>query len=111
MSHLDSKVSYWALKRFTLESGLIVGFTMILAGTGIDAYILWHWIRGAGREQEATVHTAFVATLLVVLGLNVMFSSFLLNMFAIDQNDRDPRQAEGGRLDADAIQPNIDDRS
>jgi hypothetical protein len=33
-----------------------------------------------------------VATLLIVLGLNIMFSSFLLNMFATEQrsnmNDR-----------------------
>jgi glycosyltransferase involved in cell wall biosynthesis len=80
--HLGSRVSYWALQRFTLEGGLIVGLLMCVAGTAIDAYILWQWLRAGGAEQQATVHTAFVATLLVVLGLNVMFSSFLLNMFA-----------------------------
>jgi uncharacterized membrane protein len=85
MPHLNSRVSYWALKSFTLEGGLIAGLALFVAGTGIDSYILWEWLRNSGSEQEATVHTAFVATLLIVLGLNIMFSSFLLNMFASEQ--------------------------
>jgi glycosyltransferase involved in cell wall biosynthesis len=92
MPYLGSRVSYWALKSFTLEGGLIAGLVLFAAGTAIDAYILWEWLKNSGSEQEATVHTAFVATLLIVLGLNIMFSSFLLNMFATEQrsnmNDR-----------------------
>lgn len=89
MPHLDSRVSDWALQSFTLEGGLIAGIALFVTGTGIDSYILWRWI-GSGTEQEATVHTAFVATLLIVLGINVMFSSFLLNMFAIE-HQQEPR--------------------
>jgi glycosyltransferase involved in cell wall biosynthesis len=79
MPHLNSRVSYWALQRFTLEGGLIAGIGLFIAGTAIDSYILWLWIRS---------HTEFVATLLIVLGLNVMFSSFLLNMFAFEHQQR-----------------------
>lgn len=87
MPHLNSIVSYWALKNFTLEGGLLAGLALFSTGTGIDGYILWQWLRSGGSEQETTVHTAFVATLLIVLGVNVIFSSFLLNMFATEQND------------------------
>jgi|HubBroStandDraft_6_1064221.scaffolds.fasta_scaffold33015_2 glycosyltransferase involved in cell wall biosynthesis len=90
MPHLNSRVSYWALRSFTLEGGLIAGVVLFIAGAVIDTCILWEWLRSGGSEQEATVHTAFVATLLIVLGLNVMFSSFLLNMFAIEQRQRPP---------------------
>jgi len=91
MPHLGSRVSFWALRRFSLEGGLIAGLIMCLSGAAIDSYILFQWIRTPGTEQEATVHTAFVATLLVVVGLNIMFSSFLLNMFAHDQRERNQR--------------------
>lgn len=88
LPHLDSRISHWALSKFSLEGGLIAGLSLFVAGTATDAYILWQWIKSSGAEQEATVHTAFVATLLIVLGLNIMFSSFLLNMFADDHRER-----------------------
>jgi glycosyltransferase involved in cell wall biosynthesis len=88
LPHLNSRINQWALKRFSLEGGLITGLILFVAGTATDAYILWQWLETRGRPQEQTVHTAFVASLLVVLGLNIMFSSFLLNMFAVDQNER-----------------------
>lgn len=91
----DSRVQRWALREFTLEGGLIVGSVMILSGLGVDIYILWNWLAHYGSSQEGTVHTAFVATLTIVLGLNIVFSSFLLNMFMSDQRDRlDQRQTE-----------------
>jgi hypothetical protein len=35
--------------------------------------------------MEQTIHLAFVATTLVVLGLNLLFSSFLLAMVTSDR--------------------------
>jgi glycosyltransferase involved in cell wall biosynthesis len=93
LPHLGSRINYWALQRFSLEGGLITGLLLFGAGAVTDAYILWQWLRTVGAAQEQTVHTAFVATLLIVLGLNVMFSSFLLNMFAIDQKERSKEPA------------------
>jgi glycosyltransferase involved in cell wall biosynthesis len=90
----SSRIRHWALRRFTLEGGLITGLVLFVAGSATDAYILWQWIQTAGRPQEHTVHTAFVASLLIVLGLNIMFSSFLLNMFAIDQKERSQESAD-----------------
>jgi len=88
LPHLSSRIQRWALKEFTLEGGLIVGLVLIAGGTVVDSYILWKWLSSAGGAQEQTVHTAFVATLLIVLGLNIMFSSFLLSMFAADHRER-----------------------
>jgi len=84
----DSRIRRWALNRFTLEGGLIVGLLLFLGGFGIDLFVLLRWMQNAGGPQEETVHVAFAATLMIVLGLNIVFSSFLLNMFMSDQRDR-----------------------
>ena len=84
----DSRIRRWALNQFTLESGLVIGLLLLLAGLGIDIYILVKWLNTLGGAQEETVHVAFAASLMVVLGLNIIFSSFLLNMFMSDQRER-----------------------
>jgi glycosyltransferase involved in cell wall biosynthesis len=87
----DSRIRRWALNQFTLESGLITGLVLLLAGLGIDIYILAKWLKDSGGgPQEETVHVAFAASTMIVLGLNIMFSSFLLNMFMSDQRERMP---------------------
>jgi hypothetical protein len=57
---------------------------------GIDAYVLVKWLKNAGGPQEETVHVAFTASTMIVLGLNIIFSSFPLNMFMSDQRERLP---------------------
>lgn len=84
----DSRIHRWALSAFTLESGLITGVVLMIVGMTIDVLILGKWLGNPGQPQEPTVHTAFVATLMFVLGLNIVFSSFLLNMCASDQRER-----------------------
>jgi glycosyltransferase involved in cell wall biosynthesis len=84
----DSRLSRWALHAFTLEGGLIAGLIMLLAGVGIDVWILWQWLAQGGGAQEGTIHIAFAATLLTVLGINIMFSSFLLSMFAAHEREQ-----------------------
>ncbi len=88
LSSFDSRMTRWALNAFTLESGLIAGAVMFLVGIGIDAWILWRWLEHHGGAQDETVHVAFVATLLIVLGINTIFGSFLLSMFASDHRKR-----------------------
>jgi hypothetical protein len=41
--------------------------------------------------MDATVHSGFVATLLVIVGANVLFGSFMLNMLAIEERERQTR--------------------
>lgn len=66
--------------RYTLEFGLIAGALLMLAGLVTDGVILANRLAYPGEAMESTVHLAFVATSMVVLGLNLMFSSFLLAM-------------------------------
>ena len=84
----DSRIRRWALNQFTLEGGLIAGLLLLLVGLGIDIHVLAKWLKSAGAAQEETVFVAFAATLMIVLGLNIIFSSFLLNMFMSDQRER-----------------------
>lgn len=67
-------------RRFSLEGGLIVGALLMLAGLIVDAAILAIRLAHPGEAMEDTVHPVFVATTMVVLGLSLLFSSFLLAM-------------------------------
>ncbi len=97
--YVDSRIQRWALKEFTLEGGVVVGLVLIGVGFTTDGFVLWKWLRSVGSAQEETVHVAFVATLMIVLGLNAVFSSFLLNMFMSDQRDRLESQPRAGEPD------------
>ncbi len=79
-SGLRSRTVALVRRRFSLESGLLIGLALAIAGTVIDGTIAAQWISQAGVPMDSTVHLAFVATTVVVLGLNLVFSSFLLNM-------------------------------
>lgn len=78
--HLGSRVAHWVSHRFSLERGLITGAVLALAGLLVDASILLQWLKHIGESQEQTVHLAFIASTAIVLGFNIMFSAFLLNL-------------------------------
>lgn len=84
----DSRIVRWALHDFTLESGLIVGVILVLLGLGVDSTLLYRWLSQPDQPMDATVHVGFVATLLIVLGVNLLFSSFLLNMLVTEERER-----------------------
>ena len=77
---MRSRTIQWLTKRFSLEIGLIVGAVLFLLGLGLDAWILTKWWASGQGSMEDTVHLAFVATTSAVLGLNTLFTSFLLAM-------------------------------
>jgi len=52
-----------------------------------------------------------VASLMIVLGLNTVFSSFLLNMFMSDQRDRLESPARAPAASAEPRAPGEADRS
>jgi glycosyltransferase involved in cell wall biosynthesis len=74
--------------RYTLEFGLIGGVGLMLLGIAVDAVILVERIAHPGQAMQNTVHLAFVATTIVVLGLNLAFSAFLLAMMLARGRDR-----------------------
>lgn len=77
---LRSRTIDFLRHRFSLEWGLILGSALIAVGLVADAIILIQWMQHRGASMTATVHPAFVATTSIVLGMNILFSSFLLNM-------------------------------
>jgi len=74
--------------RYTLEIGLIAGAVLMLAGLVVDAAILAERLANPGAAMESTVHLAFFATTIVGLGLNLLFSAFLLAMVLRSRIDR-----------------------
>jgi len=69
-------------------------------GGGIDAGITLKWLTHLGAPMESTVHLAFTATTSLVLGLNIICSSFLLNMILGDTStDRTEAEHPGAGAD------------
>jgi hypothetical protein len=68
--------------RFRLEHGLLLGGALVLGGLAVGGVIVVEWIdRGFGRLAEQRL--AIVAATLVVVGVQVFFSSFLLSILGL----------------------------
>ena len=73
------------LKTVKLESFLLAGAAMALAGFAGDAVAFSHWARnGFGRLEE--VRTVFFCSLSLFLGIEVLFSSVFLSMLGINRD-------------------------
>jgi glycosyltransferase involved in cell wall biosynthesis len=71
-----------ARSRFRLEHGLALGGSIILAGLVVGAIVIIHWIsRGFGALAEERL--AIVAATLLIVGLQIFFSSFLLSILGL----------------------------
>jgi glycosyltransferase involved in cell wall biosynthesis len=68
--------------RFRLEHGLIIGGVTLLAGLAIAAVIVGIWIdRGFGQLAEERL--AVLAAALVIVGIQIFFTSFLLSILGL----------------------------
>jgi len=68
--------------RFKLEHGLLLGGGTTLIGVVIGAIILIDWInRGFGALSEE--HLAVLAATLIIVGIQIFFSSFLLSILGL----------------------------
>jgi glycosyltransferase involved in cell wall biosynthesis len=71
-----------ARARWRLEHGLTVGFAIALAGLAMLAVIVLDWIvRGFGSLSQERL--AILGAGLVVLGIQIVFSSFLLSILGL----------------------------
>lgn len=77
---LESRTLRLLSRRFSLEGGLVAGALLMLVGLATDGVILGMRFASPGEPMYGTVHLAFVASTMVVLGLNLLFNSFLLAM-------------------------------
>jgi glycosyltransferase involved in cell wall biosynthesis len=68
--------------RFRLEHGLLAGGVLLLAGLAVAGVIVGTWIdRGFGSLSEERL--AVLAATLIIVGIQVFFSSFLLSILGL----------------------------
>jgi hypothetical protein len=68
--------------RLRLEHGLLLGGTIILAGLGLGGGIVIDWAtRGFGALAEERL--AVIAATLIIVGIQIFFSSFLLSILGL----------------------------
>jgi glycosyltransferase involved in cell wall biosynthesis len=75
-----------ARARYRLEHGLLAGGAITLTGGAVGIWILIDWIsRGFGALGEENL--AVVAATLIIVGIQVFFSSFLLSILGLRRRD------------------------
>ncbi|MHB1469057.1 MAG: glycosyltransferase family 2 protein [Solirubrobacteraceae bacterium] len=72
----------WARSRMRLEHGLLLGGLLCLIGVGIGAFILAKWISN-GFGSLADEHLAVISATLLIVGIQIFFSSFLLSILGL----------------------------
>jgi glycosyltransferase involved in cell wall biosynthesis len=76
----------WMRKRFRLEHGLMVGGAVAVCGAAIALAIVITWInRGFGELSEERLMV--LAAALIIVGLQIFFSSFLLSILGLRRRD------------------------
>jgi glycosyltransferase involved in cell wall biosynthesis len=76
--------------RFKLEHGLLLGGTMTLAGVCVGVFILIDWINhGFGVLSEERL--AVLAATLIIVGIQIFFSSCLLSILGLRRRDQSSR--------------------
>jgi hypothetical protein len=68
--------------RYRLEHGLLLGGVIALVGFALAAFIVGLWLdRGFGALSEERL--AVVAATLLIVGIQIFFSSFLLSILGL----------------------------
>jgi hypothetical protein len=68
--------------RFRLEHGLLLGGAVTFGGVAIAAVIVGIWVnRGFGALSEERL--AVLAAALIIVGIQIFFSSFLLSIIGL----------------------------
>jgi glycosyltransferase involved in cell wall biosynthesis len=71
--------------RFRLEHGLLLGGVFMLIGVAMGAVIVATWI-SHGFGSLADEHLAVIAASLLIVGIQIFFSSFLLSILGLRRN-------------------------
>jgi glycosyltransferase involved in cell wall biosynthesis len=72
--------------RFKLEHGLLLGGSLALSGSLFGAYIVIEWINN-GFGALAYERLAVLAATLIIVGIQIFFSSFLLSILGLRRRD------------------------
>ncbi|MCA1960884.1 MAG: glycosyltransferase family 2 protein [Desulfomonile sp.] len=79
---MRGRIFSWFFKWFSLEIGVVAGAFLIWLGLMADIAILTTWIARSMGELGST-HAVFVATTVIALGVQIIFSSFFLGMLSV----------------------------
>ena len=78
----ESGLIVWLNRKITIEKASILGILVILLGLAIYIFILIRWINsGFGSLNE--IKNSIIALTLLVLGIQTIFSSFMLSILGI----------------------------
>jgi hypothetical protein len=83
----DPSFERWG-RRIKLEHGLVLGILLVTAGLVAGAVVVAHWIArdfGSLAEERITI----LAATLVIIGVQVFFTSFLLSLLGLRRRGRD----------------------
>jgi len=72
------------LKRITLETGLLVGGVVFLAGFIGSAWITWQWV-SSGFGSLYAIRQILFWSMWLFLGVQIIFSSFFLSMLGVSR--------------------------
>ena len=73
----------WFYKRFTLETGLVAGLVMFVAGAGLMVMVLWRWVsHGFGTLNE--IRPLLLAVTLIMVAVQCAFNAFFLSLLGIE---------------------------
>jgi glycosyltransferase involved in cell wall biosynthesis len=81
----DDRMIQLFYRYFSLEEWLLGGFVIFLIGLGIDIAIFGTWVQHHYRDLFA-VRPALLSLTLMVIGIQLMFSSFLLSILNINSD-------------------------
>jgi hypothetical protein len=84
-SHLDKDkdtIVGWLQDHFRLESGIALGGGIFALGILLDAVVLASWLTG-NFESATAVRVSLVALTFSVIGLQLVFSAFLVSMLTV----------------------------
>jgi len=82
---LDRTLNF-LIRYFNLERGLVLGVLLFLAGLTIDTSILIRWL-GSGMGELNAIRPAILASTLMIIGAQTLFSSFFLGLMEIERKD------------------------
>lgn len=85
---------YGLLRHFSLESGLLVGFLMAVAGLGMSVWALSLWKASGfgGMQAASSMRIVLPAVTILIMGTQVIFSSFFLSILGLRSSFLDERE-------------------
>ncbi|MEI6397292.1 MAG: glycosyltransferase family 2 protein, partial [Pseudomonadota bacterium] len=79
-------------RHFTLERGVIAGAILLLSGAGKLGWALWLWKAAGFGQMDYAEHLRRLigATTLLILGVQIVFSSFFMSVLGLKTTSRRP---------------------